>query len=81
MTNNWFLADRKKTQANGIICVSVSLRLLITLNANQLKALHIFNPFRQTTSTCFGNVYCPSSGGIHCICTAIYTNLVRYLKL
>jgi hypothetical protein len=42
-------------------------------NENQLDALFIFNLFRQTTSTCFGRICCPSSGGIHCICTAICT--------
>jgi hypothetical protein len=40
-------------------------------NENQLDALSILNLFDQTTSTCFGHVYCPSSGGIHCKCTAV----------
>jgi hypothetical protein len=40
-------------------------------NENQPDALLIVNLFHQSTSTCFGHVYCPSSGGIHCICTAI----------
>jgi hypothetical protein len=39
-------------------------------NDNQLDALFILNLFRQSTSMCFGHVYCPSSGGIHCICAA-----------
>jgi hypothetical protein len=38
-------------------------------NENQLDTLFIFNLFCQTTSTCLGHVYCPSSGGIHCVCT------------
>jgi hypothetical protein len=42
-------------------------------NENQIDALFILNLFRQSTSTCFGHVYCPSSRGIHCICTAIGT--------
>jgi hypothetical protein len=50
-----------------------SRRLTKLRNANQPDALFILNLFRQSTSTCFGNVYCPSSGGIHCICTAIGT--------
>jgi hypothetical protein len=38
----------------------------ITLcNENQPDALFILNLLRQATSTCLGNVYCPSSGGIH----------------
>jgi hypothetical protein len=40
-------------------------------NKNQLEALFIVNLFRPTTSTCFGHIYCPSSGGTHSICTAI----------
>jgi hypothetical protein len=43
----------------------------ILCNENQIDALFILNLFRHSTSTCFGYVYCPSSGGIHCICTAI----------
>jgi hypothetical protein len=42
-------------------------------NENKLDALLIPSLFRQSTSTCFGHVYCPSSGGIHCLCTAIGT--------
>jgi hypothetical protein len=42
-------------------------------NENQLDALLILNLFRQSTSTCFRHIYCPSSGGIHCICTAVVT--------
>jgi hypothetical protein len=42
-------------------------------NENQLDALFILNLFHQTTSTCFGHIYWPSSGGIHCICTAVGT--------
>jgi hypothetical protein len=42
-------------------------------NENQLDALLILNLFRQPTSTCFGHTYCLSSGGIHCICTAVCT--------
>jgi hypothetical protein len=45
----------------------------ILYNENQLDALFIFNLFRQSTCTCFGHVYCPSSGGIRCLCTAIRT--------
>jgi hypothetical protein len=33
-------------------------------NENQSDALFILKLFRQTTSTCFGRIYCPSSGGI-----------------
>jgi hypothetical protein len=47
---------------------------VITLcNENQPDALFILNLFRQSASTCFGHVYCPSSGGIPCINTAIGT--------
>jgi hypothetical protein len=47
------------------------LQLDILCNEKQLDALFSFNIFRQSTSTCFGHVYCPSSEGIHCIRTAI----------
>jgi len=33
-------------------------------NENQLDALFILNLFRQSTSTCFGHICSPSSGGI-----------------
>jgi hypothetical protein len=45
----------------------------ILCNEYQLYGQRIFNLFLQSTSTCFGHVYCPSSGGIHCICTKIAT--------
>jgi hypothetical protein len=51
-------------------------------NENQLHALFTLNLLRQTTSTHFGHIYCPSSGGIHCICTAIGTCYVyRWLAI
>jgi hypothetical protein len=60
------------------ICVSffydlLTVHLDILGNENQQDALFIPNLFRQSTSTCFGDVCCLSSGGIHCICTAIGT--------
>jgi hypothetical protein len=54
------------------MCLTSKLQLLFC-NTNQLDALFILNLFRQTTSTCFGCIYCPSSGGVHCIYTAIGT--------
>ena len=39
--------------------------ILINLcNENQLDALFILSLFHQSTSTCFGHIFCPSSGGI-----------------
>ena len=35
----------------------------LRVKKNQLHALFIFSIFRQTTSTCFGRIYNPSSGG------------------
>jgi hypothetical protein len=55
---------------NGIFYVLLTMHLVILCNENKIKTLFIFNLFRQSTSTCFGHVYCPSSGGIHCICPA-----------
>jgi len=40
-------------------------------NKNQLDALFILSKFRQSTSTCFGHICSPSSGGI----LYIYNNL------
>jgi hypothetical protein len=37
-------------------------------NKNQLDALFILSSFRQSTSTCFGHICSPSSGGILYIC-------------
>ena len=39
-------------------------------NTNQLVSLFILSLFLQSTSTCFGHVYSPSSGGILYIYTA-----------
>jgi hypothetical protein len=35
----------------------------ILCNESQLDVPFILNLFRQTTSTCFGRIYCPSSEG------------------
>jgi hypothetical protein len=50
--------------------VLLTVHFDIFCNENQPDALFILNLFCQSTFTCFGHVYCPSSGGIHCICTA-----------
>jgi hypothetical protein len=50
---------------------TICVHLANLCNENQLDALFILDLFRQTSSTCFGHVYCSSSGGIHCIYTAI----------
>jgi hypothetical protein len=42
-------------------------------NENQLDSLFIFSLLRHSTCTCFGHIYCPSSGSIYCIYTAIGT--------
>jgi len=41
------------------LCISIYVR-----NINQLDALFIICLFRQSTSTCFGHICSPSSGGI-----------------
>jgi hypothetical protein len=57
----------------------IDLRFLLTVhldilcNEKELYELNCVCLFNQSTSTCFGQIYCPSSGGIHCICTAIGT--------
>jgi hypothetical protein len=56
-----------------IFYAMLTVHLDILYNENQLDTLFIFILFHQSTSTCFGHVYCPSSGGIHSICTAIGT--------
>jgi hypothetical protein len=47
--------------------VLLTVHLDIRFDENQLDAQFIFSLFCQSTSTCFRYVYCPSSGGIHCI--------------
>jgi hypothetical protein len=46
----------------GCFYVLLIVHLDILCNENKLYALFIFTLFRQTTSTRFGHVYCPSSG-------------------
>jgi hypothetical protein len=58
--------------------VLLTVHLDILCNENQLDALFVFDLFRQSTSTCFGHVYCPSSGGIHCI---YIQQLVCFIRL
>jgi hypothetical protein len=53
--------------------VLLTLHLDNLFNENQLDTLFILSLFRQKTSTCFGLIYRPSSGGIHCIRSAIGT--------
>jgi hypothetical protein len=50
-----------------ILVVRTDRSYWILCNENQLDELFIYYLFSQSTSTCFGHVYCPSSGGIHCI--------------
>jgi hypothetical protein len=50
-----------------------SFYLDIPCNKNQQDALFIFNLFPQSTFTCFENIYCPSSRGMHFIFTVIST--------
>jgi hypothetical protein len=56
-----------------IFYVLLTVHLDILCNENQLDALFIVNLFRQSSSICFGHVYCPSSGGMHCI-VRMYSN-------
>jgi hypothetical protein len=52
--------------------------LIYLCNKNQLDALFILNLFRQSSSTCFGHICSPSSGGILYIYIYIYIQqLVR----
>jgi hypothetical protein len=55
---------------NHTFYVLLTVHLGILCNENQPDALFNLNVFRQLTSTCFGHVHCPSSGGVHSICTA-----------
>jgi len=47
-----------------ILCFVDSASRYIMCNENQLDALFILSLFRQSTSTCFGHICSPSSGGI-----------------
>jgi len=47
-------------------------------NVNQLYTLFILSLFRQSTSTCFGHICSPSSGGTLCIYTEVGTCWVFY---
>ena len=55
-------------------CISTHL-----CNENQLDALFILSLFHQSTSTCFGHICSPSSGGILCIYNTheLYTRCPR----
>jgi hypothetical protein len=50
--------------ADNKILYFADLHLGIFCNENQPDALFMLNLFRQSTSTCFRDVYCPSLGGI-----------------
>jgi hypothetical protein len=49
------------------VFVLLTLHIHNLCNENKPDAIFILNLFRQTTSICLGRIYCPSSGGIHCI--------------
>jgi hypothetical protein len=64
----------KKCHTNNYkFYVLLAVHLNNLSNENQLDELVILNLFRHSTSTRFGRIYCPSSVGIHCICTPIGT--------
>jgi len=50
-------------------------------NESQLVALLILSVFRQWTSTCFGHVCSPSSGGIRCVCVCVYIYIYIYIEI
>jgi hypothetical protein len=75
-----FIAWIRSVRPKHVACVDGNKRFVVFMfcwrcvlvflcNENQLDALFIVSWFRQSTSTCFGHVYCPSSGGIRCIFT------------
>jgi hypothetical protein len=73
LTADCELASQKNSCAMELEFKNVTVHLGILCNDNQPDALFILNLFRQSTSTCLGYVYCPSSAGIPCICTVIGT--------
>ena len=50
--------------ATQILCFVDQVSRLHLCNKNQLDALFVLSLFRQSTSTCFGHICSPSSGGI-----------------
>jgi hypothetical protein len=59
---------RHSKPLNKGVIIHILFYFLLTVNLdnlsneNQLDVLFILNLFHQTTSTCFGRIYCPSSG-------------------
>jgi hypothetical protein len=54
-----------------MLCVLLTCFSIHPCNENQSDALFILSLFRQSTSTCFGRICSPSSGGI----LYLYNNL------
>jgi hypothetical protein len=62
--------------------------LIILCNKNQLDEIFILSLFRQSTSTCFGHICIPSSGGIlyiysnwYVLCFAVDYLLAQHLQI
>jgi hypothetical protein len=66
---NFLVNDPDITHVQPLSKAYILYIKIILCDENQPDALFFLNLFRQTTSTCFGDVYCPSSGSIHCVCT------------
>jgi hypothetical protein len=61
---SWYIATVEESTEFYVL---LTVYLDILCDENQLDTLLIFHLFRQSNSPCFGHVYFPSSGVIHCI--------------
>jgi hypothetical protein len=64
-----------KTSSLELSCFA-DRALNIFCNENHPNELFILNLFRLSTSTCFGHVCYPSSGGIYYVCTYTLTSSI-----
>jgi hypothetical protein len=74
-TNSSERTNRQQQRSRSTKHLSFNLKIIhpILCNENQSDSLFILNLLRHSTSTCFTDVYCSSSGGIRYIGTAIGT--------
>jgi hypothetical protein len=61
MTQFWILCKQTVITQFYVLLI---VHLIYPCNKNQLDALFILSLFRQSTSTCFGHICSPSSGGM-----------------
>ena len=77
----WLISSENTTESFLITDTEFREDLKIYVIKNQLDALFVLSLFRHLTSTCFGYICSPSSGGMLCIYRTIGTCCAFWLTV